>query len=623
MALALLTILGFLLVSVDAVIDSRAEELRRQTVAAARGQAGGAVNTLEASLRQNQRISQIVRWTSLVVVLIPAAGILVFLSRLSRHDRERSAESRIRLSGETRDKEFTMSLLEAAMSSVPLGIAFISPDLRFIRVSAAFGAIHGKPPEWFVGKLGSEAVPKIAELTTPRFKSVLETGRPLMNVASTHGAYDELGPNRHWLSSYFPIRDASDGIIGVGVVLEDVTERWAIEEQFHHAQKMEAVARLASGVAHDFNNLLTIIRSYADILLLEEGMSEESLSELNEVRSAADRAAVLSRQLLTFTRQDVVAPRAIDVRPRLHGLQDMLTRIISKEVTLEIVVPEQLEPVEIDPGHLDQILMNLAVNAIDAMPKGGQLTITAARVDADVAGRVAGASAGPHIMLTVTDTGTGMDQTTLSRIFEPFFTTKSADKGTGLGLSTVYALTKQYRGFVQVESETDRGTTFRIYFPLAVARQDAVPRAPLKESPSGARRNAAFTILVLEADESACETLRRVLASRGYKVRTAIGQPDAERIIANPRQPIHLMLCDVAREEDYRHAWLERIVALHPETRFVVIADGGAEGAADAAPLPRSVRLQKPFTVDALVEVVREALSTGPPPLPPDPESNS
>ena len=501
-ALGLLTFFGLLLFAADAVLDARTEQIRGQAVAFIRTTNSVIANEFAERFEQNLHLTEGIRRVAFFAALIPTIGILVFLSRLSRRDREISEESgyrrrlltektralatadaelgraiaearraRVTLSGETHDKEFTVSLLEAAMLSVPMGIALIAADLRFIRVNSAFAAIHRKSPEWFVGKAVKEAVPVIAELVTPQFNSVLKTGLPLRNVASTPGAYDELGPNKHWLSSYFPIRDAGSNIIGGGVVLEDVTEHSAIAEQFLHSQKMEAIARLASGVAHDFNNLLVIIRCYTDILLMQEEMGEESLSDLHEVRSAADRAAVLSRQLLTFARQNVVAPHAVDVRARLRELQDMLTRIIPKELTLTIVVPEVLDQVQIDPGHLDQILMNLAVNAVDAMPAGGRLTLTAAHIDADaaLAERIVGAAVGPYVVLTVADTGMGMDKATRSRIFEPFFTTKSSDKGTGLGLSTVYALVNQYNGFLQVESELNHGTTFRIYFPVACA----------------------------------------------------------------------------------------------------------------------------------------------------------
>ena len=501
-ALALLTFFGFLLFAADMALDSRIEQVRSQVVAHVRVTDEVAANRFAVRFQQNRQLIEMIRWVSLVAALFPALGILVFMSRLSKRDRKLSLESgrrrklltektralamadadlaqaiaeaqrtRVSLSGEVHDKEFTVSLLEAAMLSVPMGIALIAPDLRFIRVNSAFAEVHRKSPEWFVGKAVREAVPVISEIVTPRFTAVLESGQPLRNVASQSGAYDELGLNKHWLSSYFPIRDANHNIIGVGVVLEDVTEHTAIAEQFHHAQKMEGIARLASGVAHDFNNLLVIIRCYTDILLQQDGMAVESLTDLNEVRLAADRAAVLARQLLAFSRQDVVAPHAIDVRPRLQELQGMLSRIIPKGLTLDVVVPIEPALVKIDPGHFDQILMNLAVNAVDAMPSGGRLTLTAARIDADTgfAERITGASVGPYIALTVTDTGMGMDKETRSRIFEPFFTTKPADKGTGLGLSTVYALVKQYNGFLQVESELNQGTTFRIYFPLVGA----------------------------------------------------------------------------------------------------------------------------------------------------------
>jgi signal transduction histidine kinase/ActR/RegA family two-component response regulator len=501
---------------------------------------------------------------------------------------------------------------------VPVGIAFLDRELRYTKVNEMFAGVHQQSPEWFVGKLVHEVVPEVAAVVAPRLESVMATGRSLMNVPSTPRPYDALGRGRHWLSSYFPVRDQSGGMIGVGVVLSDVTERFNIEDQFYHAQKMEAVGRLASGVAHDFNNLLTIIGSYTDILLMQDELNEEARSGLLEVRSATDRATVLARQLLTFTRQNVVAPRTLDVRPRLQALGEMLARVLPAEVNLSVDASDDVGPVEIDQGHLDQILMNLAVNAIDAMPDGGRLTITAEPFEADDAfvSRVPGSARRRYVVLGVSDTGDGIDRVTLMRIFEPYFTTKSVDKGTGLGLSTVYALVTQYHGFLQVSSEIGRGTTMKVHLPVADTTEGAPPaREPVDESPSAPKRRAATSLLVVEDDESVRETLQRVLVARGYQVRGAVSRAEAEHLIANIREPVHLVLSERGPDDRSTHSFTERVRSTHPETNFLLIAGSAAAGAVGELPV-RSLVLRKPFTVDELMVAVREAL-TAAPPLPP------
>jgi two-component system cell cycle sensor histidine kinase/response regulator CckA len=327
------------------------------------------------------------------------------------------------------------------------------------------------------------------------------------------------------------------------VLAADVTERRRLEEQLRQAMKMEAVGRLAGGVAHDFNNLLTAISGYAEILRTEFEPGDARIAEVDEILLAGSRAAGLTRQLLSFSRRQVLQPRILDLNDSIEELRSMLVRLIGEDVELRIDLDPALGLVRADPGQLTQVLMNLAVNARDAMPDGGTLTVATTNVtlDEDFARGHEGVRQGPHVRLTVTDTGAGMDEETLGHMFEPFFTTKEPGKGTGLGLATIYGIVRQSGGSIDVRSEVGQGSTFTIWLPQA-------PVGEVEEygegSGAGPERGHE-TVLVVEDDDSVRRLAVSVLEQHGYTVLEAEGPVQAEAIMAEHSRPIHLLLTNV------------------------------------------------------------------------------
>src|SRR5881628_486526 len=323
----------------------------------------------------------------------------------------------------------------------------------------------------------------------------------------------------------------------------DITERKQLEEQFHQAQKMEAVGRLAGGVAHDFNNLLTAILGSADLVLdsLTAGVPERE--EVEEIRKAAVRAADLTRQLLAFSRQQVIAPTVLNPNGVVANMDKLLRRLLGEDVELRTVLAPDLAAVKADPSQLEQIVLNLAVNARDAMPNGGKLTIETQNVELDqeyVRGHLS-AQPGPYVMLAVSDTGVGMDAATQSRIFELFFTTKEQGKGTGLGLATTYGIVKQSGGNIWLYSEPGRGTTFKIYLPRVDQAPEQLAAAPAaRETPRGTE-----TVLLVEDDDAVRTLTQKMLAAHGYTVLAAGGGAEALELAAGHTGPIHLLVTDV------------------------------------------------------------------------------
>ena len=400
-----------------------------------------------------------------------------------------------------------------------------------------------------------------------------------------------------------------EGAPHVLVLTTDITERRQLEDQLRQAGKMEAVGQLAGGVAHDFNNILTAILGYAD--LLAEGLpaADQRREDLEEIRKAAQRAAALTRQLLAFSRKQVLEPRSLDVNLLVDNMDKMLRPLLGENIQLRAVPAPQLHAVRADPNQIEQVILNLAVNARDAMPKGGKLTIETANVDLDehYAARHATVVPGPHVMLAVSDTGTGMDAATQARIFEPFFTTKDPGRGTGLGLATVYGIVKQSGGSIWVYSELGRGTTFKIYFPALSAPAERLgrPSAPLLGLVG------IETILVVEDDEQLLHVAHRALEARGYTVLTA-GRGDAALETARRHSgPIHLLLSDVTIPDMDGRTLAATLRAERPEVRVLYMS-----GYADQAIVRHGVLdgalayLPKPFTTEAIARRVREVLDT-------------
>jgi PAS domain S-box-containing protein len=402
-----------------------------------------------------------------------------------------------------------------------------------------------------------------------------------------------------------PVLGRDNSLAFFEVFAEDITERRTLERQLIQAQKMEAIGRLAGGISHDFNNLLSVILGHSDILEEHLGSNVRLRKSVEATRSAAERAAALTMQLLAFSRKQVIEPKIIDLNSCVVEIQKMLHRVIGEDIELSIRLQHDLGHVKADPGQLDQVLMNLAVNSRDAMPSGGKLAIETADTDLDdtYVRQHLGARPGPFVMLAVSDTGIGMDPETLSHIFEPFFTTKEIGKGTGLGLSMVYGIIKQNNGYIMAYSEPGRGTTFKIYFPRSGESLPA-PHKVEKEIPGGTE-----TILVVE-DELALRELACVLLQEaGYTVLESSGVEDAIAIAKDSDRTVDLLLTDVVMPRLDGRELANQLVALRPNLKILFMSGYTDDVIVHRGVLKHgTVLVQKPFTKATLLRKVRETL---------------
>ncbi|HYZ19392.1 MAG TPA: PAS domain S-box protein [Gaiellaceae bacterium] len=413
------------------------------------------------------------------------------------------------------------------------------------------------------------------------------------------------------------VRDADDRPKFAIAMLEDITsrkraedERVRLESQLRQAQKMEAVGQLAGGVAHDFNNLLTAIRGYSEFALNRLGEGDNGLrNDIQEISRSADRASSLTRQLLAFSRKQILQPKVLDLNDVVSDIEKMLRRLIGENIEVVTVFGRGLGRVQADPGQLEQVLVNLVVNARDAMPGGGKLTIETANFDVDeeLATRHDGLAAGRYVMLAVRDTGHGMDHSTKARLFEPFFTTKEQGKGTGLGLATVYGIVRQSGGYVLVESEPGRGAAFKIL----LHRLESIVDAGAEEHDSfpDGRSSGSETVMLVEDEEIVRNLVREILEGKGYTVLEARNGAEALELGRTFDGRIHLLVTDVVMPKMSGRELAEELLATHPETKVLYMSgytDGiiGNHGVLE----PRTELLQKPFSVDLLAEKVRRVL---------------
>jgi PAS domain S-box-containing protein len=393
------------------------------------------------------------------------------------------------------------------------------------------------------------------------------------------------------------------------IFTEDVTERRALEQQLRQSQKMEAIGRLAGGIAHDFNNLLMVISGYSEFLLDRLGPDPALRGPAKEIASAAERATSLTRQLLAFSRKQMLAPKVLDLNAVVTENLKMLTRLIGEDIDLVMIPGPDLGAVKADPGQIEQVILNLAVNARDAMPHGGRLTIETANVTLDEAyARLhAPVQPGDYTMLAITDTGVGMDSDTQSHIFEPFFTTKGP-KGTGLGLSTVYGIVKQSGGYIWVYSEPGKGTSFKVYMPHATAEEVQAVEQPAATAAAPAD-TAHETILVVEDEVNLRRLTRQFLENQGYTVLEAADGAAAVQICVAHQGIIHLLLTDVIMPGMNGRELAQRVSEIRPNMRVLYMSGYtenaiGHNGTLDAG----ITLLQKPFTLHALKAKVREVL---------------
>jgi two-component system, cell cycle sensor histidine kinase and response regulator CckA len=503
-------------------------------------------------------------------------------------------------------------LLRTVIDANPNRIFVKDWDGRFTLANQTVAAIYGTTPEALLGKTDAELNPNRAasDAALQDDREVMESGRSKFIAEET--VTDLAGQPRWFQTVKVPIAGRDGTRRHVLGVATDITERKQLEEQFRQAQKMEAVGRLAGGVAHDFNNLLTAILGSADLVLDGLGPGGAEREEVEEIRKAALRAADLTRQLLAFSRQQVFTPTVLSLNDVVANMNKLLRRLLGEDVELRTALAEDLASVKADPNQLEQVILNLAVNARDAMPGGGRLTIETQNIELDeaYARRHLAGQQGPHVLLAVSDTGVGMDAETQTRIFEPFFTTKETGKGTGLGLATVYGIVRQSGGSIFVYSEPGKGATFKVYLPRVT--EAVAPVAPAPAAPASVR--GTETVLVVEDDATIRNIVRKVLTAQGYAVLTASDGHDAERVASAHAGAIDLLVTDVVMPGLNGRQVAERLVAKRKGLRVLYLSGYTDDAIVNHGVLDPGVAfLQKPFTPTVLARKVREVLESPPP----------
>jgi PAS domain S-box-containing protein len=567
---------------------------------------------------------------SLVVPLIPGAAspsrrVRARVHRLDGTARETEVESQPFMFRNHKATNLTLREVPDADTAPAAGTA------QVLRDSSAHGVVMLDGPgyvrtwnrsmERLTGYRSEEIIGREFSLIYSNDKLDGEEPGRALRAAIAQGRFEEDGWNRrkdgtpYWCElSICALYGRDHQITGFAVIMRDRPSGGPeqelarqTEDQLRQAQRMEAIGRLAGGIAHDFNNLLTAIQGHVQFLLDDLPETHPSLVDALEIKKSADRATSLTRQLLTFSRRQELQPKIVNLNEIIHEMSNLLRRVINEDIQLNTNLEAELAPVRADPGQIEQVIMNLVVNARDAMPRGGSISLRTANVELDdqYAERKLEVGPGPYVMLSVSDNGVGMDRETQSHIFEPFFTTKDHGKGTGLGLATVYGIVKQSGGHIWVYSEPGHGTTFKIYMPRVIATDETLHRpAKLKDSALPGE-----TILLVEDEPTVRNLARRVLEARGYTVLEAGSGKDAIRIASGRTGPIHLMLSDVVVPDMNGSAIAQQLHQSHPTLRLLFMSgyndeDVKLQGIVEAgAPF-----IEKPFTPDLLARRVRETL---------------
>ena len=500
-------------------------------------------------------------------------------------------------------------LIKSVFETIREGLLVINPEYKIISANKAYCEQVKKPLNDIIGLNCYKAAHR---RESPCFESgiecpakhTLETGEVFTTI---HNHYSkEKTPINLEIKSY-PMKDAKGNIISVIETINDITERTALENQLRHAQKLKGIGQLAGGIAHDFNNILTAIIGYGNLLMTRLGGDEQSSRYLEDILAASERAAQLTQGLLAFSRKQIINPRAVNINEIVRSIERLLLRIIGEDIELKAMLSHKDVIAMIDPGQIEQVIMNLCTNAKDAMPDGGILTIETETVemDSEYVKRHGYGKEGKYVLLSVSDTGAGMDEKTKERIFEPFFTTKEVGKGTGLGLAMVYGIVRQHDGYINVYSEPKRGTTFKIYLPLI--------KAEVKEAKAaGAAPPCGGTevILLAEDDAGVRMLMKEVLEKFGYTVIEAIDGEDAVKKFKENKDKIQLLILDVIMPKKNGKQVYDEIMELKPDAKVIFSSGYTANIIQKKGILEEGINfILKPVSPQELLRKVREVLN--------------
>ena len=512
------------------------------------------------------------------------------------------------ITGRRSAEEFNKNILE----SVEEGFIVVTPDYRITLANKAFcAAVKLTAPE-VIGKHCFEVShhtsrPCFNEGETCAVREVFKTGEAHTAV---HMHFDSKGNPLYMEIKAYPMRDSLGKIVSAIEVHNDISERKRLEEQLRHSQKMEAIGTLAGGVAHDFNNILTAIIGYGSLLQMKIDPTSPLRSSVDQILASTERAANLTQRLLTFSRKQIAVLKPVDLNVIVGRVDNLLGRLIGEDIEIRLHLHPTGLSVQADTGQIEQVLMNLVTNARDAMPRGGVLSVATETITIDESfirahgyGKV-----GPYVLLTVSDTGLGMDRDTQKRIFDPFFTTKEVGKGTGLGLAIVYGIVKQHSGFINVYSEPNAGTTFKLYFPLLGTAVEE-PASPTHHEP----RSGSAVILVAEDDADVRQLTRTVLENFGYTVIEAVDGEDAVRQFAIHQDMIQLLLMDVIMPRKNGKEACEDIRKIKPDIKVIFTSGYPAEVIRQKGVLDETdLFLFKPASPRETLHMVQEALFPDP-----------
>jgi len=500
--------------------------------------------------------------------------------------------------------------LSAVIEQTAEGVVITNTQGTILYVNPAFERITGYDRSEAVGqsprllKSGKQDAALYNELWTTITAGQVWHGR-LVNKGKD-GAFYTVD------TTITPVRDENGHIVNYVSIQRDVTRELQLEEQYRQAQKLEAVGRLAGGIAHDFNNLLTAIVGYTQLLLQEMSPQDPGYHDLTQIRKTSERATTLVRQLLTFSRRDASRPVVLNLNEVISDLLKLLGRVIGEDVEVTSSLAPDLAQVQADPSQMEQVLMNLGVNARDAMPAGGRLIIETANisVEGEHANTYLEMEPGEYVMLAISDTGIGMDEEVLKHIFEPFFTTKPAEEGTGLGLAMVYGIVKQHRGHIHVYSEPGHGTTFRIYMPAYRPERGGQPQVREREAPPMARLTGSETLLVIEDEMPVRELVQRALEGFGYTILVAANAQEASELFQAHQADIALIVSDVVMPDMTGPALYQSLAAQVPHLKVLFLSGYTPEVVHGRGLLQDAPFLQKPFTLTDLARNVRQVLDS-------------